>query len=215
MKAYQVSEAFEGHCVIVFASRAVVARREGANQLDVSFGEVDQCKRAPWADEYAPGPVPAQAKIAAGWYFECACGCERRIDSDFGTTRYEDDGDDGELNPMEPVYVGGGVYWNQRCKDNDEREQRERAEAIARDDSEVKAAVLAKFPFATEIRAFRGHAYVDGKPNYNTLQGQFRFPGGRWCANWIVGAETVGVQTGDVEAWLAAKAGGALDAAHG
>lgn len=154
-----------------------------------------------------PGPG-AQAKIEAGWWYECSCGCGRRIDNAEGTHLIDFDGDDGELNPMDPVYVGHGVYWNQLCKDNDEREQRERAEAKVRDQRDVEAAVLAKFPFATEIVAFRAHAYVDGKSDYNTLHAQFRFPGGRWAVNWIIGADTVRVQADDVGAWNSLKKGG-------
>lgn len=204
LKAYMVREPDEGHCVIVFATSSVVARREGANELNIDFTEVDGCNRARWADSYAPGPVPIKAMIEVGnWWYECQCGCGRRIDNEDGG------GDDGELGPMEPVYVKHGVYWNQRCKDNDERERREREEAKARDQADVEAAVLDKFPFATEIKAYRGFGRAPGseKPTYDVLTASFAFPGGAGNASWCIGDDNVWVRPGDVPAWNAVKAG--------
>lgn len=209
MKAYEVREPDEGHCVIVFATRSVVARREGSNELDITFGEVDQCKRLPWADSYAPGPVPLKDCIEiGGWWSTCACGCDRRIDNEGGRGNMDLDGDDGELNPMEPVYVGRGVYWNQKCKDNDEREKRERAEAKVRDQAEAEAAVLAKFPFATDIESYRSYGTVDGKKyGYDVLGASFAFPGGRFHAHWSIGAKSIRVQAEDQHAWGQQAAG--------
>lgn len=68
-KAYSV-QAEETGC-IVFSQHNIVARREGANELNCEFGEVS-CKRAPEFDEYAEiGKVPVMALLAAGWWWEC------------------------------------------------------------------------------------------------------------------------------------------------
>lgn len=210
LKAYMVREPDEGSCCIVFATSSVVARREGANELNIDFAEVDSCTRARWADSYAPGPVPIKAMIEVGnWRYGCQCGCGRSIDNEGGIPDYDLDGDDGDLNPMQPVYVNGGVYWNQRCKDNDERKRREREEAKARDQAEVGSAVLAKFPFATEIKAYRGFGRAPGseKPTYDVLTASFAFPGGEGHASWFIGDDHVWVRPGDVPAWNAVKAG--------
>lgn len=79
-KAYSVQG--DEHGVVVFAGHSVVARREGANELNEEFGGVT-CKRAPEFDEYAAaGKVPVKAMLAAGWWWECQ-SCGRHV--------YEDD----------------------------------------------------------------------------------------------------------------------------
>lgn len=199
LKAYVVREPDEGHCRIVFATRNVVARREGAAELNIEFEEVESCTRAPWADQYAPGPVPVQAMIEAGWWYECECGCGRRIDNGEGQHNIDADGDDGELNPMDPVYFDHGVYWNQKCIDAENEYRRQQAEAKARDQAEVEAAVREKFPFATDVKALR--YYSDGK--FDALVASFMFPGGRFPANWTIGAKTIGIHGCDRDVWLA------------
>ena len=204
LKAYVVTEEWgEGHAAVVFAAKSVVARREGANELNSEFGDVS-CKRAPWADDLAPGPVsPKDCIELGGFWYECACGCGRKIDNEGGQHSYDLDGDDGELNPMDPVYVGTGeVFWNQACKDNDDREAQERKDKAARDQAGAEAAVLAKWPFATEIKAYRGYDGTAGG-KHDVLYAGFRFPGGQWTASWAIGAETISVPRGDADAWNA------------
>lgn len=199
LKAFSVMEDFDGHSVIVFAEKAVVARRNGANELNVDFSEVSECKRLPWADEYAPGPVPVHVKIENGWWYECNCGCGRRIDNDQGVS---DNEDDYEENPMHPVYVGTtAVYWNKGCVEAEAREKREREEQKARDHEQVTAAVLAKWPFATEIGASRGYT---GSGQYNALQAHFKFPGADGWARWNFGEEKIWIVPADLDAWNAA-----------
>ncbi|MDR7193392.1 hypothetical protein [Luteimonas terrae] len=209
LKAYVVEDdSGDGNICLRFADRNVEARREGANEMDAEFGDVS-CRRAPWADSYAPGPVPLQLCIEiGGWWQTCACGCERKIDSDVGQTHYEDDGDDGALNPMAPIYVGRRVYWNHTCKDGDERRTREVAEAKARDQSAAESAVLAKFPFATDIVAFRGYncdnpgAGATGRSD--VLHARFNFPGAAYGATWVIGSPTIGIPPVSADAWKAA-----------
>lgn len=211
LKAFMVREPGEGTCCIVFAATNVAARREGAAEMDISFGEVESCTRAAWADGYAPGPVPVQAKIEAGWWYECACGCGRRIDNEGGKALDDTDEDDAEVNPMEPVYQDGHAYWNQACVDADAADRKQRAEAKAADQAEAQSAVLAQFPFATEIVAYRG--YHDGK--YDHLGASFRFPGGRFSAHWTPGATSIRVSACDQDAWMAAIAAQAKEAGNG
>jgi len=202
LKAYVVTEEWvEGNATVVFAGKSVVARREGANELDCEFGGVS-CRRAKWADHLAPGPVSAKDCIKlGGFWYECACGCGRKIDDETGYHHDDIDGENGELNPMAPVYVGTGqVFWNQACKDNDDRAAQERKEKAARDQAEAEAAVLAKWPFATEIKACRGYDGTAGG-TYDVLRAAFRFPGGQWPVSWAIGAETIDVPLGDVDAW--------------
>ena len=83
MRAFQVDdEAGAGTSVVVFADHAVVARREGAIELDAEFGEVS-CRRAAHFDELAPGPVPREVLWGAGWWFECS-KCGQRASEDMG-----------------------------------------------------------------------------------------------------------------------------------
>jgi hypothetical protein len=83
LKAYQVDHYEEGS-VIVFARHNVVARREGANELNTDFDGVAFCRRAPQFDHYAPGPVPISAMIEAGWWWTCSCrDCGTQVTEDF------------------------------------------------------------------------------------------------------------------------------------
>ena len=118
MKAYQVRDNYEGYCVIVFAKHAVVARREGANELNIDFSDVEECKRAPWADEYADEPfIPAQVLIEQGWWMDCCnrhCGTrvsECSIDADY----------------LEPAYDGRNVFCSQECANEHERTNNDHA----------------------------------------------------------------------------------------
>lgn len=207
LKAYVVQDdSGDGNVCLQFANRNVEARREGANEMDAEFGDVS-CRRAPWADSYAPGPVPVQVCIeVGGWWQTCACGCGRKVSNDGDGFNYDVDGDDGALNPMAPIYVGRSVYWNQACKDADERHKREVAEAKGRDQSDAEAAVLKKFPFATDIAAFRGYDYDgrstrQGLESYNVLHAGFNFPGAVHGAIWVVGSDTIHIPPISMEAW--------------
>ena len=67
MKAFVVHDGDEGWS-IQFAEHGVVARRNGAAELDVAFGDVS-CRREPGFDSFAAtGEVPAAARLAAGWW---------------------------------------------------------------------------------------------------------------------------------------------------
>lgn len=79
LKAYSV-QGNEYGC-ITFARSGVVARREGANELNIEFEDVESCCRMPALDEYAetPGGVPMKVLVEeCGWSQECGY-CERRV----------------------------------------------------------------------------------------------------------------------------------------
>lgn len=79
LKAYSVQGNEYG--VIAFASCNVVARREGANELNIEFSDVESCRRVPSLDDYAgqPGGVPMRVLVEDhGWSQECGY-CERRV----------------------------------------------------------------------------------------------------------------------------------------
>lgn len=81
LKAYSVQGCDEG--TIVFARHNIVARREGANELNLDFDQVESCRRAPELDGYAAqGRVPLRVLVEEhGWMTLC-CYCEGRIFND-------------------------------------------------------------------------------------------------------------------------------------
>ncbi len=78
LKAFSV-QADEFGC-IRFAKTHVEARREGAAELDVEFGDIVSCRRAPELDKYAAARhVPWKVLIEEhGWSQECGY-CNRRV----------------------------------------------------------------------------------------------------------------------------------------
>lgn len=82
MKAYHVGEGSEGEHVITFATNSARARREAGNELDLTFEEVDFCRRAPWADQFAGQRfIPAKAYHEQGWWLYCN-NCENQLYED-------------------------------------------------------------------------------------------------------------------------------------
>ncbi|MNG25322.1 hypothetical protein D3C76_1538000 [compost metagenome] len=70
--------------MIAFACSGVVARREGANELNIEFSDVESCRRLPALDGYAgrPGGVPWRVLVEEhGWSQECG-HCQGRVYSD-------------------------------------------------------------------------------------------------------------------------------------
>jgi hypothetical protein len=148
LKAYVIrDDGGDGECCIRFAKHAVVARREGANELNADFESVE-CRRADYLDEYAPGPVPPLVLIEHGWWFECV-GCGQRVTD--GSCH-----DDDEEKPHEPVAFGNwGICCSERCK----------SEYIA-EREEIKQREIAAIAAMTEeaCRRWRG-ILIEGKPH--------------------------------------------------
>ena len=87
MKAYEITYGAGDATTVRFASHAVVARREGANELDADFQDVS-CRRAAIFDDYSPGPVPNQAMLDAGWFFECSRCWPNKVMKEYGGIIY-------------------------------------------------------------------------------------------------------------------------------
>lgn len=157
LKAYSVGEDSEGGCVVVFAANGATARREGGNELNLEFCEVDFCRRAPWADQYAGQPfIPAKAYHEQGWWLYCS-HCETQL--------YEDAEDD-DGNPRQIVYDGRHAYCDQLCKD---MRAQEISDANAKG-AAFKARVLAERPDLTFTEFSIGWPRI-------TMSAKFTFPG--------------------------------------
>lgn len=202
LKAYEVREPDEGNCCIEFATSNAAARRNGAAELGTDFECVESCKRAHWADQYAPGPVPVAAALSAGWWFGCA-HCECTFDED----GRRDDGDDDEREEaFGPVgTVRGSAYCCEACMQKEWAERRMR-KAL---ECAVIEAAAATYPDATNITAHedykrnekRAHRYNDDKH----WLAVFRLPGLKYSVHWVLGQEDVTISQCDVEAWNARK----------
>lgn len=186
--AYQVREDEEGHCVIVFASNNAAARREGGNELNLSFDEVDSCNRAPWADQYAPGPVPLHACLSNGWWFECD-HCGVKFDDEGRHGEEDDDRDDG----FQPVEDGKSHYCSPTCKMKHWAEKRGHA---ARTVAAVEAALIS-WPMATGVTA---DEYCKSHPSRDhEIRANFALPGIQYPVSWAPGSKTVSVSQCDAE----------------
>ena len=197
LKAYTVHDGGD-HSVIVFAQHNVVARREGANEMDIGFNEVDYCKRSPEFDSYAPGPVPPLDAIDHGWWFECAC-CGRRVDDDVCQSA-EDDGEDPDF--FGAVADGATVYCSETCRQYEfvGRRARRAAEAALIEVFE------AQFAGATIINVWvnlDGHRLAGVSRRSSGSVVTFKFPGGRAAARWTFGDEKALLNRDDVAAYCA------------
>ncbi len=194
LKAYQVHDGDEGWA-IVFAYKNVVARREGANEIDADFSSVS-CKRKPEWDQYAPGPVPPLARIASGWWYECA-HCGRRVSEDLHA-EVEDEGLDP--NDFEIVEAGRLVYCSHTCS------QKEWAQK--RCNTAAKVALMELFastlPDATILSV---HVYGQRLEPRNKTGDQstvvYKFPGGKNNVHWTFGDEEHQITIEDVYAFYA------------
>lgn len=164
-KAYTVREDYDGHCVVVFARSNAEARRKGGNELNLSFEEVESCRRAPEFDAYAEaGDVPPLVMIEHGWWYECGY-CGRQVSS-------EGYMDDDEQDPMEPSTDGKFVYCNGA---HQMAHWAARRETAAREHAAIEACAL-KF-FGLPITNLRGvqHYSVGGHDLVDACD--FDFPG--------------------------------------
>lgn len=157
LKAYHVGEGSDGEQVVMFATNNAQARREGGNELNLTFEEVSFCRRAQWADEFAGQPfIPAQAYHDQGWWLYCN-NCEKQL--------YEDaEDDDGNL--LEIVYAGRHAYCDQDCKGSREKQV---ADANAKGEA-FKLKVLSERPNLTYTEFDIGWPKI-------TMSAKFKFPG--------------------------------------
>lgn len=187
MRAYIVREVYGDGCCVRFAAFNVVARREGANELDAEFGAVE-CSRYPDFDQYAETGVPDPVLVDHGWWFNCM-HCGRKICND-------PTDDDGESIELDPQYLGNRVFCTPTCHQAfDAERQAEQARADA-----AEQIAKEKWP-GIEVVYKSGHE----KPP-STGRVHFMFPGGEGSVDWTVGANVAYVQVRDVEAWEAFQA---------
>lgn len=184
LKAYMVREPDEGNCVVVFATNSATARREGGDELGISFEEVESCRREPSFDQYAPGPVPLHATLAAGWWHECQ-HCQVRFDADGRSGEEEDDEPE---HPFEPVQ--DAKRSNYCCPACVMLEWAERRERKAREAAAVEAAAV-RWPTATRITAFERYEHHPIRAHH--WEATITLPGVEDPVSWRIGAGTVNV----------------------
>lgn len=192
LKAYQVSEPYEGEAVVVFSRSSVEARRKGADALGTEFRGVESCRRAPELDRYAPGPVPPMALLENGWWFQCVnCGTQVSMDSE------EDD--DG--NALVPCVSGQDVYCSPACRSARLAYERSRHAAI----SALVEWVQTRYPSATRIQP---HVYsstlervAQNAPPRSSVS--FKLPELSHPVVWEFGHTQVKVSTQDIEVFQA------------
>lgn len=173
LRAWAVQEDYESTGGIVFARYGIVARRAGAAQFNDGEFSGLTVRRAPWADKYAPGPVPALAMIRdGGWFFECG-HCQRRI--------YDgaDDDSDAEVTADNAVEVESTVYCSPICRRRFLNEKSERRALTERRLQSVRNALWRKCPGITLMG--RDHVYLAPRTRRGWIVGQtivnFIFPG--------------------------------------
>lgn len=185
IKAYEVRESGEGSCCIVYATNSATARRNGACELGTEWDGVESCRRAPWADPHAPGPVPLAATLAAGWWHGCIhCGCT----FDSSGRQDQDDQDDACI----PVHERGLNFCSPTCSMAEWAERRERQ---ARESAVIEACAI-RHPYAIKITAAE---------NTSGWRAMFTAPGMRHIAVWPLGSLTTLIHPDDADAFRALK----------
>jgi len=182
LKAYCVTEEFEGRCTIVFADRAASARRKGAAELDDSDEDVS-CRREPKMDHLAPGPATAKDYLDIGYTHSCSCGCDRQLS-------YDD----------EPVFYKGAAYCSRWGPLNEaewmatNRYHKRMAETVARLD-------MPKWltPVGEGFRTSSGYGQ-----DYRELYGmKFTFPGASYGGGHWTHDGSLYVANGDKDSFTA------------
>lgn len=219
--AYSVTDTDEETAVVVFAKMAAVARRMGANQLGISFEEVSSCTRVKDFDQYAPGPVPIRAYLAAGWWWQCR-QCGMRF-TEVGRHIERTKSDEAAYQPFDPVEDGeNGAYCCAACKMEEFAELRS-------DQAKIHAAIEAatiKWPMAsgmhTTMLQSRSKTLTKPVPWDGTVGGRFPFRAGELGADyfyevmvsmrlpklehpctWVVGEQTMRVSETDAAVFKA------------
>ena len=203
LKAYEVREGYEGHCVIRFATNSATARREGAAELYIDWEGVEGCTRKPAFDAYAPGPGPKLVLLEHGWWMECH-HCMRRIDLDDDS---EEDEDGQALPSLAPVESGSAIFCNPECQARQWAERR--ANAAAR--TAMCELIWTRFP---EARIKRVHVYGERLEQAERSKGvlvggikslaEFELPGIQHGVTYHFGEPFFYVATADAEAFKAA-----------
>lgn len=215
--AYSVTDTDEESSVVVFAKLAAVARREGAGQLGITFEDVGSCTRVKEFDQYAPGPVPMKAYLAAGWWWQCR-QCGMRF-SEHGRHIERSTADEAAYQPFEPIEDGRDkVYCCSACMMEEFAELRA---DLAKIHAAIEAATML-WPMASAINTTmvqsRSQNRAKPVPWDGTAGGRFplrpgelgaeyfyeviismRLPKLEHLCCWVVGEKTMRVSVRDAE----------------
>lgn len=135
-----------------------VARRIGERVEDVNAKLLTRKEKF---DQYAPGPVPTEALLEAGWYFDCLY-CEKRINW-WGCDCSENDCDHEDCPCKDkcvckPTFDGRDVFCSPGCAKNWAAERKRDSDWR----EELKAKTLARFPGST-IKWVSGYCVGESK----------------------------------------------------
>ncbi|GEL75512.1 hypothetical protein [Myxococcus virescens] len=183
------------HQEVVFATcegraRVLAGREAGADPREVTL------RHEPRLDEYAPGPVPAEALLGLGWWLTCGW-CEHHVTADGCDTCADDAEGEGGSAP-EPVTEGASAWCSAGHRDADKEDRAERRQR----ESTARAAALARLPDAEVEWA---SATSDGGASVH-----LRVPGCRGPVTYEWPAGTCLVQLCDVHVLVALSARTAL-----
>jgi hypothetical protein len=192
----------EGHAEVLFAPT-----EEAAADL-AEGGDIDgEIERAPQFDQWAPGPVPRHALLAAGWWFSCRC-CSHRVSED----GCEDCAEELEEPRLWAPYIkGGAIYCSRACYEGLVQSLWEDRCRKHEDNAAGRSMVARRWPGATFKNAFRtgrdqvvfAFVFPGGKHGPAHLY-QPAIRGDEQADAWSPPArETLLVPQGDVDAWHA------------
>jgi hypothetical protein len=161
----------------------------------------DEYKRAEWMDEYAPGPVPAEAWMDHGYTHTCF-QCEHVLSLDEGYCDHCSGEHEDEERPENAgiCFDGDMVFCGEGCKTDFHAERV--AMRVARDDCEQ--AILTRLPFITIVRSWIGSPGDCKCFNTNPINAacEFSFPGSK--TNWnhyCNGCKKMSICRGDAQAF--------------
>ncbi|WP_145557627.1 hypothetical protein [Yersinia aldovae] len=182
LRAYSV-QASENGC-IRFAISNIVARREGANELDVDFSDIQSCVLAPSLDHYAKvgGGVPIKVLVEEHYWTQDCGFCCHRVAGDIPERVWNEDS----------TQIFCSIECQARSEDLD------RALLKQREDNEqqkLSAIAAAKVMFEGGDN-FSAYILANRK-----VQVTFRYPGCKWNVSWFLGDDSVSVSPDDVQVW--------------
>jgi hypothetical protein len=158
----------------VFTTRERDARKIAAGEFSTDPGDPSVIlRRAPEFDRYAPGPVPPQALLDAGWWITCA-ECEHHVSDDGCDDCANERVDDQPMPP--PVVCGGMVFCSQDCKDDYDAARARDAKYKA----DMTRLALDTFPGATVLQVWG----LAGRPKDLENSIDLQLPGVEGRVNW-------------------------------
>lgn len=170
-------DANEDAAMIIFAVTVQGASETAAEQVGVDDLALT-IERTPWADKYAPGPIPKVDMIDQGWLFECAqCGVELSAAS-------------VDEKDYEPVERNNDIWCDIACRDQYDVDQDmfRRIRAFTIDYLELDllrvcpgAAVIKKGDHAPSVHVIK----ENGGYKVESARIWFDFPGRKLSPGWL------------------------------